>query len=62
MIAAMSDSSLIADIGDALCDQHHMLATDPRANRAADIAANLEGARHVVMRLREALLMEVQHG
>ena len=48
----------MADIGEALRDQLHALASDPSPDRAADVAANLDGARRAVLRLRDSLTME----
>lgn len=56
--ASRNDACLMGDIGDALHDQMHALAGDPSPDRAADIAANLDGARRAVLRFREALMME----
>ncbi|MEG3156840.1 hypothetical protein ACKVMH_02880 [Lysobacter zhanggongensis] len=62
MIAAMTDARLLADVGNALCGQLHALALDPTSGRAADVAANLDGARHAVLRLRETALRTVNEG
>lgn len=57
--AAMIDPAAMAEIGEAMSNQLHALALDPSPDRAADVAANLDGARRAVLRLREALMREV---
>lgn len=59
MSAVADDANLMADVGDAIRDQLHALACDPSCERAANVAANLDGARRAVLRLREAMLAEV---
>jgi hypothetical protein len=56
--ASRAEACQMADIGDALRDQLHALASDPSPDRAADIAANLDGARRAVLRLREAVMAD----
>lgn len=53
-----AEACQMADIGDALRDQLHALASDPSPDRAADVAANLDGARRAVLCLREAVIAE----
>lgn len=59
MNAIVSDAALMTDIGECIRDQLHALASDPNPSRAADVAANLDGARRAVLRLREALMLGV---
>ena len=56
--ASHAEACQMADIGEALRDQLHALASDPSPDRAADVAANLDGARRAVLRLREAVMAE----
>lgn len=49
----------LAEVGDCIRDQLHALDSNPNPSRAADVAANLDGARRAVLRLRGALLKEV---
>jgi len=49
----------LAEIGNAIRDQLYALADRPDPGHAADIAANLAGARLAVLRLRESLMQEV---
>jgi uncharacterized membrane protein len=56
--AAMLEVSLMAEIGDAIRHQLHALADRPDPDTAANIAANLNGARLAVLRLRESLMKE----
>ena len=58
MTAATCD---LAEVGDCLREQLIVLSENPSPGRAAAVAANLEGARLAVMRLREHL-MEVRDG
>jgi uncharacterized membrane protein len=58
MSAAVVSEASLADIGDALRQQLHELAERPDPDHAADIAANLNGARLAVLRFRERLMME----
>lgn len=46
------------EIGDGLQTQLVALWRDPTAERCEAVAANLQGARSAVLRLREALLRE----
>lgn len=48
----------LPDLGDALAGQLQRLSIAPDPDGAAAVAANLEGARRAVLRLREALLSE----
>lgn len=56
--ANRAEACLMSDIGDALRDQLYALANDPCPDRAIDVAANLDGARRAVLRLREAVMAE----
>jgi hypothetical protein len=56
--AEIQEASRIAEIGDAIRHQLHALADSPDPHTAANIAINLAGARSVVLRLREALMMQ----
>lgn len=46
----------LPDIGDGLAAQLAALQRDPTAHGCERLAANLEGARQTVLRLREALM------
>lgn len=48
----------LPDLGDALASQLQRLSLAPDIDDAAAVAANLEGARRAVLRLREALAKE----
>lgn len=48
----------LPEIGDGLQGQLHELSARPSAERAAQVAANLDGAYRAILRLREALLRE----
>lgn len=56
MTAAHCD---LAEVGEGILEQLIALAESPSPGRAAAVAANLEGARLAVLRLREHL-MEVR--
>lgn len=56
--ATVIDVGFMAEIGDAIREQLYALAHHPDPGHAADIAANLAGARLAVLRLRESLMQE----
>jgi len=56
--AAITEASLMAEIGDAIRHQLHALADRPDPDTAANIAVNLDGARRAVLRLRETMMKE----
>lgn len=54
--AAVVPTSSLVDLADSLQGQIVALTADPTPERCEAVAANLDGARRAVLRLREALL------
>lgn len=55
---AEAQAAALPDIGDGLAAQMARLAMDPTPSACEVMAANLEGARQAVLRLRESLMSE----
>lgn len=55
---AAAQASTMPEIGSALDLQLTQLSMDPTPERCESVAANLDGARRAVLRLREALIRE----
>lgn len=56
--SAAAQVKTLPGIADALHTQLCGLCADPTPERAEAVAANLDGARRAILRLREALLRE----
>lgn len=54
--SAEAQAAALPDMGDGLAAQLAHLARDPNPAACEVMAANLEGARQAVLRLREALM------
>lgn len=57
---AMAQASTMPEIGAALDTQLMALGMDPSPERCLEVAANLDGARRAVLRLREAAMREME--
>ena len=57
-LSAAEQANAMPDLGEGLMAQLVTLSMDPTPSRCEHMAANLEGARRAVLRLRERLIAE----